>query len=388
MENPGSPALRNSLELTNCQIRPQPIDEQGLIIDDNLQSNQVIFVTPSHQQPTAVTMPMGRRRQLIERACRYDQIVIEDDSECESNYFGKPTPALRSIDAEDRVVYLSALPKALAPGLGLGFIVASPTLIIEARRLRGLMVGNPPKSSQRTAAFFISLGHYDAFMMRINKTFSARWNALRDALNHYLPKSILTLPNQGGTAFWVKCPSNVSIQQLVQISAKQGILIEPVEDYYQDPNDQKNKQIKNCFRMGVTSLEQSKIREGVEKLAQLVRDLSGSQQLTLDSISGRPLNSRQLSEQLAGAVFSCKTVYGEPFTIELRADGKMIGVVDNASADIDEGRWWVENDLWYRQWNEWAYGEQASFYVVIVDQIISWFNHSGRLVDSAIIKRA
>jgi len=204
MEDPGSPALRSSLMLTRSMIQAQAIDEHGLVIDDQLNDCDLIFVSPSHQLPTAVTMPMDRRKQLIEQAGRLDQLIIEDDSECERNYLAAPQPAIRSMDNENRVIYLSSLPKALAPGLGLGFIVAAPSLIKEARRLRRLMVGNPPKSNQRTAAFFISLGHYDAFMLRINKIFSQRWNALRDALNHYLPDSIKTIPNQGGTAFWVK----------------------------------------------------------------------------------------------------------------------------------------------------------------------------------------
>lgn len=403
MENPGSKALRNSLKLTGCQIHPQPIDEQGLLIDQTLQDCQLIFVTPSHQQPTAVTMPMSRRRQLIELANQYDQIIIEDDSECESNYFGSPNPALRSLE-KTRVIYVSALPKALAPGLGLGFIVAPSTLINAARRLRGLMVGNPPKSNQRTAAFFISLGHYDAFMMRIHKIFEKRWNALRDALNHYLPQSILTIPNQGGTAFWVRCPEQVSVQQLVHNASKQGILIEPVTDYYFKQSGKHNIQSDECFRMGVTSIEENKIREGVEKLAQLLRELSGKQKINLEQSEHLPLSKHQLKEQLTGATLICKTVYGAPCTIELLSDGKMTGRAGHADEEYDTGRWWVEGERWFRQWQHWAYGEQAGFFIT-VDQLpenslkngthihesvryqeICWYNEKGRLIDTAIIQ--
>jgi len=410
MENPGSKALRSSLALTHCQVKPQPIDEKGLIIDNNLKKAKLIFVTPSHQQPTAVTMPVKRRQQLIALANKFDQVIIEDDSECESNYLGEPKPALKSLGGE-RVIYVSALPKALAPGLGLGFIVAPPTVINEARRLRRLMVGNPPKSNQRTAAFFISLGHYDAFMMRIHKIFKDRWNALRDALNHYLPQSILTIPNQGGTAFWVKCPPEVAVHQLVKNAANQGILIEPVDDYYFDLSGDALSQMEVCFRMGVTSLEEPKIREGVEKLAKLIRELSGGEFASLDSSLTKPLNRQQLLEKLVGSTLICKTVYGAPCTIELRANGKMVGYAGHSNEDYDTGRWWVDGDMWYRQWKKWAYAEQAGFFVTLGQpdqnneqgesssfkeachqsashQSISWFNQRGRLVDTAIIQCA
>jgi len=391
MENPGSKALRSCLALTHCNVYPQPIDEKGLLLDVTLEDKEIIFVTPSQQQPTAVTMPMERRLKLIAQANQFDQTIVEDDSECESNYFGEPQPALKSL-AKSRVIYVSALPKAIAPGLGLGFIVAPPALIEEARRLRRLMVGNPPKSNQRTAAFFISLGHYDAFMMRINKIFEERWNALRDALNHYLPQSILTIPNQGGTAFWVKCPAQVSVKQLILNAAKLGILIESVEDYYSDSSTELNNQSSKCFRMGVTSLEKDRIRNGVERLALLIRELSGSQQITLKQSSLNPLNQQQLKNKLSGATLICQTVYGAPCTIQLCENGKMIGIAGHEDEEADSGRWWVEGDRWFRQWKNWAYGEREGYFVTLNSagnsqhKEISWFNINGRLIDNAVIQ--
>ena len=386
MEDPGSPTLRNCLQLTGCQIEPQKIDEEGMRPTKLLNKTDLIFITPSHQLPTGVTMPISRRKQMIKLAQQTDQLIIEDDSESERNYLGNPTPALRSLDQDNRVIYVSALPKAVAPGLGLGFIVASSDIVAETRRLRRIMVGNPPKSNQRIAAFFISLGHYDAFMMRLNSIFSKRWNALRDALNHYRPESILTIPNQGGTAFWVRCPKEVAVHDLVEKAAQQGILIEPVDDYYDSEAGHMTSDVDSCFRMGVTSLEETKIREGVEKLAKIMRELSGNNPITLDQSTVAPLNSEQLFEKLAGATIIYKTVYGAPCTIELKADGTMSGVAGHADEEIDTGRWWIKDNLWFSQWQDWAYAEQAGFYVTIDHSKISWFNEKGRLVDTGIIR--
>ena len=387
MEDPGSPALRSCLELTHCQIKAQAIDEQGLIIDPSLAKSDLIFITPSHQQPTAVTMPLKRRKQLLEMAHCNDQIIIEDDSESEHNYLGEPTPALRSLDDNNQVIYVSSLPKAIAPGLGLGFIIASPTLIKEARRLRRLMVGNPPRSNQRSAAFFISLGHYDAFMMRIDRIFSQRWNALRDALNHYLPKSIITIPNQGGTAFWVKCPTKIPVNELVESAQKQGILIEPVNDYYADPNYFENNNESQCFRMGVTSISQNKIRSGVAQLAKLIREFSDNTTVMLEQSRNKPLTEKQLYQQLSGTTFKCQTVYGAPCFIELLADGTMHGRAGHENEETDSGRWWIEDGRWFRKWQQWAYAESVGYYVTINEGEINWYNLEGRLVDTATIQQ-
>ena len=108
---------------------------------------------------------MQRREQLLAKAAKLDALIIEDDFEFESNYLTHPHPALRSIDTQDRVIYVFCLSKVLAPGLRLGFMVAALEVIIEARKLRRLIERHPPLNNQRTAAFFPSLGHYDTFLM-------------------------------------------------------------------------------------------------------------------------------------------------------------------------------------------------------------------------------
>ena len=60
---------------------------------------------------------------------------------------------------------------------------------------------------------------------------------------------------------------------------------------------------------------------------------------------------------MSGATFISRTVYGDPLTIELNADGTMTGRAGFAHEDLDEGRWWLEGDFWCRQWQEWAYGQ-------------------------------
>jgi GntR family transcriptional regulator/MocR family aminotransferase len=269
----------------------------------------------------------------------------------------------------------------------LSFIVAEPELIKHAKRLRQLMLGNSNKSIQRTAAFFLFLGYYDAFLTKANKVFQRRWNALRDALNHYLPNSIITMPNQGGTAFWVKCPDSIHIKNLLSRARKQGILIEPVKDYYHSHKNYQTDHSQACFRMGVTSLDESKIRAGVAKLAKLIREFSGEQAITLDKYSQKPLTQEQLFQQLAGATLICQTVYGEPCQIVIRADGQLTGYAGFDKEDKDTGRWWIADGCWYRQWKNWSYAEQAGFFIIIEEQQISWFNQNGRLVDTAIIHK-
>jgi GntR family transcriptional regulator/MocR family aminotransferase len=383
MEEPGNPRMRQLLHQHNASIMPQPVDENGMLINTRLDEAQLIYVTPSHQVPTAVTMPMQRRRALLKKARQLDQLIIEDDFEHEINYQGQPHPALRSMDTDNRVIYVSALPKVLAPGLRIGFIVAAPALIRQIRRLRQLVIGRPSLVNQRTAALFLSLGHYDSFMMRLKTEMQQRWYELGEALNHYLGRSVVTIPNQGGTVFWVHAPENIDVEALTEEAARHGILIEPDTHYFAG-----RRKSRNWFRMGVTSIPRERIREGVRQLRDLMWDLSYGDDVMLDENDPDLLKGEALKRIMTGATLIYRTHFVEASTIVLHQDGSMTGCAGKDDEDRDSGHWWIENDIWHRQWKLWSYGEPEAYRITVKDGKINWYNQSGRLADSAEIKIA
>ena len=324
---------------------------------------------------------MPRRAELLGEARTRDSVIIEDDFECETNYLDDAYPALRSLPGGERVIYVADLSRALAPGLRLGFIVASSEIVAEARALRALTSRQPPLSVQRTAALFFSLGHYDKTMLRLGRIFRERMIALRDALNHYLPQSIAIAPVRGGTTFWVRGPEGLDARDLARSSETRGVLIEPVSHYYASAAAPAN-----VFRMSVTGIQATKIRQGVATLAELIREMSAGK--WLDPRKSKWLGPRELRKLIPGATFLYKTVYGEPCTIELQRNGQMIGRAGYANEDHDTGRWWIEDGLWCRQWQNWAYGEVSKYRTRIEGDRIQWFNAQGRLIDSAIFVRA
>lgn len=381
MEEPGSPAMWQLLQQSGARVTGQPIDECGMVINSALEAAHLMYVTPSHQVPTAVTMPNTRREALLHQAAQRNQLIIEDDFEHENNYLGQPHPALRGMDRENRVIYVSGLPRVLSPGLRIGFIVAAPELIREARKLRQLVVGRPSIINQRTAAQFLALGHYEAFMTRLHRTMGERWDALRQALNHYHRGAEITLPTSGGTALWVQSPEHIPVDRLVSEAARRGILIEPDTHYYGG-----KRSSRNFFRMGVTGIPEERIRAGVAELERLILDLFGDRLEHLAADDPQRLDGSALEHLLPGAVIHYKTFYGVPCTIELHPDGRMSGRAGHANEDVDRGRWWVEDDLYCRQWENWGYGEVSKLQVTLKGQLIRWWRPAnGRLVDAAII---
>ena len=94
------------------------------MVPDEVPDNaSVIFTTPSHQCPTNHTMPLDRRKALLDRAANLDALIVEDDYEFEIANTTTPSPALKSLDADGRVIYVGSFSKSLFPGLRLGYLV-------------------------------------------------------------------------------------------------------------------------------------------------------------------------------------------------------------------------------------------------------------------------
>lgn len=269
MEDPGYPDVRNIFRLQAPNVRSIPVDSEGLPVDARLKGCDYLFVTPSHQFPTTATMPLRRRHALLEAAAREDFVIFEDDYESETNYVSSPTPALKSLDTEDRVIYIGSMSKTMFPGLRLGYLVGPAPLIREARALRRLMLRHAPNTSQRTAALFLALGHHDALIHRLHRAYRARWAAMGEALSRYLPDST-EAPTFGGTSYWVEGPADLDAELLARAAEAEGVLIEPGRVNFHGPDAPKQ-----FFRLGFSSIPLERIEPGISRLADLIHRRAG-----------------------------------------------------------------------------------------------------------------
>lgn len=380
IEEPGYPGFRRVVEHAGGRVIPVEVDDEGIQVTPALARSDMMIVTPSHQIPMAVTMSKERRHELLHAATENDQVIVEVDFELESNYLGQPHPSLRGLCEDSRVIYVSGLSKLLAPGLRLGFIVAPKEVIKPLRRLSSMMIKHPPMNNQRTAAFFLSLGYYDTFINSLHREFESRWIALRRAVNYYLLPYVDIAPAQGGTALWLRVSDDVDVDYLAQAAAARGILIEPIRDYYSD-----SQLAGNYFRLGITSIPEAQIKDGVDQLRDLIESVSANRVETLQDARGQRLNSHSIRSTLANKTMLCPIAYGDPCSIDVASSGKLSGRAGYANEDCDSGKWWIEGDLWCRQWDRWAWGEVGRYHVVTDKNIFKLFDEQGRLIDQGVL---
>jgi GntR family transcriptional regulator/MocR family aminotransferase len=251
-------------------MAPVRVDRDGLPPDAIPPDTNVIFTTPSHQCPTNGTMPMNRRHALLDRAREMDALIVEDDYEFEMSFLKPPSPALKSLDADGRVIYVGSFSKSLFPGLRLGYLVGSEPFIKEARALRASVLRHPPGHIQRTAAYFLSLGHYDAQVRRMGTALHERRKVMQQAIED----SCLQIAGQGtygGSSYWMRTPENVDTVQLAQTLQSQGVLIEPGESFFGGEN-----RPQHFYRLAYSSIPSNRIAKGVAIIAQAIKDAAAS----------------------------------------------------------------------------------------------------------------
>jgi GntR family transcriptional regulator/MocR family aminotransferase len=269
VENPGWADARAILGAAGGEIVPVDVDEGGIVIGSALSHVRLICITPSHQLPTGVTLGIARRRELLEIAAGSNSLIVEDDYDSELRYQGRPTPALKAIDAEERVVYLGSLSKLLAPGLRLGFVVAAPELIDQMRRWRRIMIRHPSGLLQRALAVFIHRGDYQRWLRRHRATMKRKWARIVPAAAEHLPWPV-TAPT-GGLGLWVVADEDFDSRDLRTRAAAEGVLLEQGQPLFCGPAP-----ATNAFRLGYAAIREERIVEGMAVIGRLARELRRS----------------------------------------------------------------------------------------------------------------
>lgn len=263
MESPCYPGLCSILGETGCETLAIPVDEKGLQPELIPSDADVVFVTPSHHCPTSVTMPLERRNELLARASREDFLVVEDDYEFEMSFLTPPSPALKSLDRDGRVIHVGSFSKSLFPGLRLGYLVGSAVFIREARALRSILLRHPPGHIQRTAAYFMSLGHYDALIKRMASAFARRRKVMTEAIRaHGLD---VAGGGGGGSSLWMRAPEGVDTEYLAALLRGRSVLIEPGAVFF--PGTLPPRRF---FRLAYSSIPEERIADGIAIIARTI----------------------------------------------------------------------------------------------------------------------
>ncbi|HLI12158.1 MAG TPA: PLP-dependent aminotransferase family protein [Alphaproteobacteria bacterium] len=201
VEDPGYFRAREAFILAGAAPVPVPVDSDGLDVAAGIArapAARFAMVTPSHQSPLGVSLALPRRLALLAWATSRDAWIIEDDYDSEFRYRGRPLPALKSLDAAGRVLYVGTFSKVLLPGLRLGYLVVPEGETRRFARAADLLAPIPSLLDQMTVADFIAQGHFARHIKRMRRLYGERRAALVEALAGQLGDRLTIADATGG----------------------------------------------------------------------------------------------------------------------------------------------------------------------------------------------
>ncbi len=198
-----------------------PLDNDGMDTDELERiltahpKTKFIYTIPDFQNPAGVAMSLSRRQHLIELANRFDVMVLEDAPYREIRFEGASLPTLKSLDTEGRVIYLGSFSKILAPGLRLGWAVASPEIIHHLGLLK--LAADTQCSTLNMAAVSLYLDTYDidSHIATIRQTYRHKKNVMLDAIDQHFPHEITCTNPKGGMFTWLTFPEGFDTERFM-----------------------------------------------------------------------------------------------------------------------------------------------------------------------------
>ncbi len=254
------------------------MDDEGVRIDlleatlKELDSKGVrpkfVYVIPDFHNPAGVTLPLERRKKILELARQYDLVVIEDSPYRMIRFRGEHIPPLQALDEDGRVVSLYTFSKILVPGFRLGWMVGPKELIDKFVVAKQAMDLCTPPFNQYLTAEFLRRGLLKKTVKRTVAMYKEKNELMLECLEKYMPKGkgVKWTKPDGGLFLWVTLPEHVDTGELFKKAIEHNVAFVIGSAFY--PKGDKN----NSFRVNFSYPSKEQIEEGVKRLGMVISE--------------------------------------------------------------------------------------------------------------------
>lgn len=254
IEDPGYSMLSNIMDTNDIKYEFISVDENGMDLEKLKKSkSDFCVITPAHQFPTGVIMNMQRRVELLNmKKIKY---VIEDDYDSEFKYSKRPVPALKSIDVNDKVIYIGSFSKSISPSFRVSFMVLPFDLVEKYNKIFKFFICPVSIMVQKMLTTFIETGEFEKHLNRMRKIYSKKRQLLIDMLSER--KDITIRGADAGLHVVLEYPKNYSEEYIVKKAKEKKIKVYGLSSYG-------TKREIPSILLGFATLSEEKLKEGVK----------------------------------------------------------------------------------------------------------------------------
>ena len=278
VESPSFLGALQAFRAYGVKFATVPVDDEGArpdLVREAIQRERpkFIYLLPTFQNPTGVTMSLDRREEIVDIAATMGVPILEDDPYGPLRFAGEPLPSLLALDharhqenaqstsyAVGDIVYLSTFSKILAPGLRVAWAVCPPEIAQQFVMAKQSSDLHTNALAQTIAFEFLRRGWLPSQIERIRATYLERRNAMCEAIAQYLPAEVRYTRPEGGLFLWITLPEGIDSTALLQEAAKHKVAFVPGTPFFANGGGA------NTLRLSFASVPTPTIIEGVRRL--------------------------------------------------------------------------------------------------------------------------
>jgi GntR family transcriptional regulator / MocR family aminotransferase len=257
VENPGYPGALRTFAAFGAALQPVPIDREGILCRQLKDDARAVYVTPSHQYPTGVSMSLNRRLELIAWARKRSAVIIEDDYDSEYRYGGAPMPALQGLADDAEILYCGTFSTVMFPGLRIGYLIVPRPLVAVFERAKWLADRHAPVYHQAALCRFMREGHLERHIRRMRRAYALRRAALVEALQDRFGACASILGEAAGLHAYVRFHD----PDVATRAARNKIQLRSAAAYFL------GRARSDDYLLGFSTLAERSLREAVKRIA-------------------------------------------------------------------------------------------------------------------------
>ncbi len=246
-------------------VIPEALEEHLRLLANDGRRAKFIYLVPTFDNPTGRTMGLVRRQRVLELACQYDLLVIEDDPYGLLRFEGEPVAPIKSLDQEGRVAYLGSFSKILAPGFRVGWLAAEATLMRKA--VLAKQAQDICTSVFGQYCVFEAMVHDMLFkhIESICALYRRKRDLMLEAIDNEFPRVVNWNRPNGGLFLWLELPVAIDTTELLPKAINYNVAYVTGKPFFPDGTGH------NTLRLNFSYAEDQHILDGIKRLSNVIK---------------------------------------------------------------------------------------------------------------------
>lgn len=272
VENPTYSGAIASFKSRGARIKGIPMLRDGIdldLLEYYLKKDRpkFLYIMTNYQSPTTYSYSYNKKKELLRLAAKYNFYIIEDDFLTDLSFSQEKKSPLKSMDQEDRVIFIKSFSKIFMPGVRIGFLTLPRSFhrdIIKAKHITDISSSG---FLQRAFDHYLRSGYWKNYIDKIKAVYENKYKLMINELDKLKKYGLSYFPPNGGISIWVKLPEEIDALDLYEECNDNNLSIVPGRVFYlQDsPNT-------NFIRLSFGAINDEEIIKGMAVLSKILKN--------------------------------------------------------------------------------------------------------------------